>query len=449
MTILWVGYAIVLAAILAAGAVAGERVSVVWGLPRRVVWIAAMTLSAAIPLVVAARASRARPTEVRASPGRAAFARGGVGRPSRVARPSSWTVAWLRLQMQARRANTPARVVWAIASLIVAVLFTQAVVSLRRRRATWSEEVLGDRRVLVAPDVGPAVVGFARPRIVMPRWALALDPPKRDLMLRHETEHIRGRDQHALLFAAILLVLMPWNPAVWWMVRRLRLALEVDCDARVIRGGAPAHEYGLLLLAVGERQTHTLTLAASLTEERPLLERRIHAMITLRPRRPILASIPFVALALVAGIAAAQTPVPDTLARGAMMARAVRAPIITQEFIRAVIAAHHPSILNGDADLNRVNIVIDRNGEYVSSSATKVELTEVPAGGGGVFASGGAGGASAGAIATARATMMRDTAPSPQLYGIDRSLISANGMMSLPAGQIGPNRLMIGWVKLK
>jgi bla regulator protein blaR1 len=27
---------------------------------------------------------------------------------------------------------------------------------------------------------------------------------------------------------------MPWNPFLHWQVRRLRLAIEVDCDARVV-----------------------------------------------------------------------------------------------------------------------------------------------------------------------------------------------------------------------
>ena len=32
-------------------------------------------------------------------------------------------------------------------------------------------------------------------------------------------------------------VLMPWNLPLWWQWRRLRFAIEVDCDARVLASG--------------------------------------------------------------------------------------------------------------------------------------------------------------------------------------------------------------------
>jgi hypothetical protein len=37
--------------------------------------------------------------------------------------------------------------------------------------------------------------------------------------------------------ALLVAVLVPWNLPVWRQLRRLRLAMEVDCDARVLRGG--------------------------------------------------------------------------------------------------------------------------------------------------------------------------------------------------------------------
>src|SRR5262249_57068837 len=109
----------------------------------------------------------------------------------------------------------------------------------------------------------------------------------------------------------------PWSAALWFMARRLRLAIEIDCDARVIGVGEPAEEYGLFLVAVGERRVHGLFLAASLAERRSSLERRICAMTVLRPRHPLPASIPFAALALGAAALAAQTPTPPESAKAA------------------------------------------------------------------------------------------------------------------------------------
>ena len=60
-----------------------------------------------------------------------------------------------------------------------------------------------------------------------------LEPAARATILRHEQEHARARDHLTLLYAGLVLQqLFPWNPAIWWMCRRLRAAVELDCDQR-------------------------------------------------------------------------------------------------------------------------------------------------------------------------------------------------------------------------
>src|SRR2546428_4222727 len=95
---------------------------------------------------------------------------------------------------------------------------------------------------------GPAVAGLWPPRIVLPEWALRLGDRERRLMLAHEDQHVRAWDPWLLAAAMSLLVLAPWNPVLWWQVRRLRLAVEMGCDARVLAhdGGAPAYRGRLL-----------------------------------------------------------------------------------------------------------------------------------------------------------------------------------------------------------
>jgi len=176
-----------------------------------------------------------------------------------------------------------------------------------------------------------------------------------------------------------VLVLFPWNAALWFMAHRLRLAIEIDCDARVI-GDSAAEEYGLFLVAVGERRAHGIFLAASLTERRSSLERRIHAMTMLRPRHPLLASFPFAAIALGAAALAAQTPTPPATGAGAVeraaMARRMDTLPLTANQVREIIAAYHPAIANGSSEENLVSIVLASNGEVVLTGAT--ELKEVP-----------------------------------------------------------------------
>ena len=52
--------------------------------------------------------------------------------------------------------------------------------------------------------------------------------------------------------ASLFLLLAPWSLALWWQLRRLSLAIETDCDNRVVGalGNAPA--YGELLFKVAQ-----------------------------------------------------------------------------------------------------------------------------------------------------------------------------------------------------
>lgn len=143
---------------------------------------------------------------------------------------------------------------WVVASSILLALFGAAVIQLGVKRSRWKTTAeSGLDGVLVAHDVGPAVVGFLRPRIVLPSWALSVDARMRALLLKHELERLRAGDTRMLMAAEFTLVVFPWNAALWWMVRRLRLAVEMDCDARVIRAVDGVYEYATMLLAVGER----------------------------------------------------------------------------------------------------------------------------------------------------------------------------------------------------
>ena len=73
---------------------------------------------------------------------------------------------------------------------------------------------------------------------------------------------------------------MPWNLPLWWQLRRLRYAIEVDCDARVLAGGLDPAHYGETLIAVGERQSAYVGAVAAMSESRSFLEERIRIMIS-------------------------------------------------------------------------------------------------------------------------------------------------------------------------
>jgi TonB family protein len=176
---------------------------------------------------------------------------------------------------------------WIIVSLALVLRIAAAIVRMRRMISEAEPVLMDGTPVLLSEHAGPAVCGIVNSQIVLPRWILELDSPLRSYVLRHESEHVAQRDAATVLGGALAIALVPWNPAVWVMSRRLRLVVELDCDARVLAKREPPERYGRLLMLVAQRQAHT-RLQPMLAESSAHLERRITAMNTPRSRRPLL-----------------------------------------------------------------------------------------------------------------------------------------------------------------
>lgn len=164
--------------------------------------------------------------------------------------------------------------VWTILSAIVLLAYLVSYLKLQHARRTWRQACLADDEVFVSDRFGPAIFGFIAPSIVVPEWVRTTSHEEQRLIVLHEREHIRARDHLQLLLTMLATVAMPWNPFVWIQARRLRFALEADCDQRVL-AAIPDHErYATLLVDVGSRQMGLL-LTPALAEHRNGLERRI------------------------------------------------------------------------------------------------------------------------------------------------------------------------------
>ena len=131
---------------------------------------------------------------------------------------------------------------------------------------------------MISEERGPAVVGFRRSVVVMPKWIPELEDRLLRLVFLHEREHQRAGDHRLFAAAVTALVLMPWNLFVWWQVSRLRLAIEFDCDHRVLRRGESPREYADALITVGSRVSGSLLAAAAFAERKPAVERRLRRM---------------------------------------------------------------------------------------------------------------------------------------------------------------------------
>jgi beta-lactamase regulating signal transducer with metallopeptidase domain len=264
---------------------------------------------------------------------------------------------------------------WLAGSLAYLLFLVVGAIAIHQRRRDWREAEVDGEQVLISHDMGPAVIGAISPRIVVPEWALALDAQARALMLRHESEHIAARDPFALIVAVLCTVVFPWNAAVWAIVRRLRLAIEVDCDQRVLRATTRAGEYAELLLTVGARPRARIPVGASLAERHGLLEKRIKAMTPIAPRHPRLVAATLVVAALAVTTAAVRAPRP-----AAAVHRSTGADSLTAAEVRALLVAYQPQALVAASGINTVTILLDANGNYIASVS---ERREVNANGGG------------------------------------------------------------------
>lgn len=287
MILTWMLAATLFALLLAAAALATDSAARLLSWPGRAPWVAALGASVvwplALPLIARQSIVRLPPVVVNGGPVHAIASQ----LPSLPANVSS-------------RVDAVLFVLWGAASLLLVARLVVAQRALDRISKTARATQIDGHDVLVTEDVGPAVLGIAVPRVAVLAWLAELDEPLRDLVLRHEREHCRSRDTVLLWLGEAAVALMPWNPAVWWQARRLRLALELDCDSRTLRDSAAAPMYGKLLLLIAQRQQLT-RLAPMLAESHSHLTQRINAMtrksISYRPlRAAVLGAVAVVAI---------------------------------------------------------------------------------------------------------------------------------------------------------
>jgi len=295
MSARWLIGALAAGLLLAAAAVPAERVAGWFRLPRRWIWAAAMAGSLLVPIValLAPGALPRLPIPI---------ARNAALRPQPVATMDGEPTAVPEAPVPWRLPGAFAAL-WLAASLGTLGTFAWAARRVRRACGPCIPRRVHGQRVLLAERVGPAVVGLLDPQIVLPRWVLEVPDDELRLIVRHEREHVAAGDHWLLAFATLAVALLPWSPALWWQHRRLRLAVETDCDARVLARGATPRHYGRMLLEMAARPLPAASPALAWGGHPSQLERRIHAMTTPPPRYRLLRALPLACVA--AAVAAA------------------------------------------------------------------------------------------------------------------------------------------------
>jgi beta-lactamase regulating signal transducer with metallopeptidase domain len=200
---------------------------------------------------------------------------------------------------------------WRMASMALALVILASGAHLSWRRRRWDRGHMAGMAVYIAEDCGPAVVGFLRPHIVVPRWLTKLSLDEQELVIAHERSHLGAYDNQLLTIAVCLLACMPWNPILWWQLRRLRLAIEIDCDARVLSLGYPVARYSETLIAVGERQSASYAVTMAGYGSKSFLEQRIRNMLRKKTRHARVWALALACLGVGLAVCAAEVAPPS------------------------------------------------------------------------------------------------------------------------------------------
>jgi beta-lactamase regulating signal transducer with metallopeptidase domain len=163
-------------------------------------------------------------------------------------------------------------IVWMIGATLGLAHVAHGLYQLRRLRATCAQvdlnqldpalqAVLADaqnhRRVTLCVSDSvrvPAAIGYFRPMVVFPAWALAeIGPAELKAILVHELAHLRRYDDWTNLAQKVAKAIFFFHPAVWFIESRLTLEREMACDAAVLAASFSPRAYAESLVGLAEK----------------------------------------------------------------------------------------------------------------------------------------------------------------------------------------------------
>ena len=308
----WMVYVAVITVLSGLVALAAEWALRAMRFPARFAWLAAIVLIFFFAALAAVShpASQAESNGVLSQRIAPATATNGLSTPpsGRIAQSNS--VLFIEPSSPLVKLDVPLMIVWGVASIVGLLAIISSAIRIRILRRKWREEIIEGVPVYVSHDVGPAVSGIISYSIVVPQWIFDIASEHRRLIIAHEREHIREADPGALFIGALAIVAMPWNVVLWYVVRRLQMATEIDCDQRVLKLIPEPVAYANLLLDVGERALTSTIPIAALAERPSLLQTRIEKMTEKQPRSPWMKSALAATGAAAVFFVACQTPRP-------------------------------------------------------------------------------------------------------------------------------------------
>jgi TonB family protein len=162
------------------------------------------------------------------------------------------------------------RLIWTALGLTrVRAYRKQACPLLRESRSIREARALTGARArvyLCASLQSPATVGARAPAILLPRRFLELPAPQQKAIACHEFLHAARRDWVWAVAEELVLTVLWFHPAVWWIVKNIRLSREQAVDAEVIRLTSSRRAYLDALVTMAQRRVESVPAALFLTE---------------------------------------------------------------------------------------------------------------------------------------------------------------------------------------
>ncbi|MBV9574294.1 MAG: M56 family metallopeptidase [Acidobacteriales bacterium] len=174
---------------------------------------------------------------------------------------------------------------------------------------TWEEFQVVRRTGICSSDRvnTPAAIGFFKPLVVLPEWALReLSPPELNAVLLHELSHLARWDDWTNLLQKLLRAVLFYHPAAWWVDNELCLEREMACDDLVLAKTESPRDYAECLVRLAERSfiQRNLALAHAAIGKLRRTSRRVtnildgHQPVTTRVWKPLLAAVSTLSVAL-------------------------------------------------------------------------------------------------------------------------------------------------------
>jgi len=146
----------------------------------------------------------------------------------------------------------------------------------------------------------PVTFGWLDPAIIFPRRFERMDESHQRAIACHELLHVARRDWLVNLFEELILTLFWFHPALWWVMRSIRLAREQVVDGQVVAltGARKPYLHALLEIAAAPR---AMPVPAPLFLVESQLARRVAALVKeVRMSKPRLIGSLVIALAVLA-----------------------------------------------------------------------------------------------------------------------------------------------------